>query len=889
MMLIPEIPAGHPHRRGFPRPKPPETGVYPFWFWNGDQEETELLRQLRLFKRNGCCGAVIHSRTGNRIPYLGKMWFARFESICREAGRLGMKIWIYDEDGYPSGNAGRRVQKQYPHLIQKTLFPRMEEADPGNPAYAAYRPDAPGTPVDETAVPPGTKLLRFVLTGHPLHVDVLHPETCRRFMDMTHRKYERLKRYFGDVIQAVYTDDLAFQMFHVPGYVFSPALEEECLRQGRPLKTILGHIALDTPESADARKFFYLAAQRLFLENFVRPQMEWCHRNGLNYLGHLCGDEGPLAQTVRNFASAQPFYHTEDIPSVDDFFTEMRDHRYLARSAAHDPDRVRIRDTHKRSLPLLTFKLAASAARCFADGNFSSETLAFLGWDCTPDFVQPQMLFELSQGVNLITHHAYYYTVAGVAKRDCPPSWSYQQPMFPVFGKMNRMWTRLAGLLRRGKYDTETLLIYPSSLLSLPKLSDISRQALTCEPDTPVNRAESALSSLILELTRRHIGFDILDETILNSHALLSRSGAIRVGAMEYRKVIRPEKLPLSDTLEHLLKKFGHRGGTVLSPADAVGFLSPDLALTGDGSEEIFVSRRKVKNCREYLLLNLSGRDLHPGIELQPEDSGAVLYDPAAGKRISTRPGDLNRLLLRKGAALMLMSPDFSAPTLELSSSQYAEYTRSIRLSPASVVFSDGNIRRIMPGETDTVTLESGASVTAFLAERADISRIRINGRRFSPSDGKVSRYDCGILEIPCRGIFRTGENTVQGRIGEPVFLKGKFLADAESFVLRTPQLPAGHCDLAAAGWPNYCGKITYTYRFSGKFAQLEINSANAARIRINGKEAGFLFGSPHFLGIEKFCGARDNLLEIELFPQFGNFIADSAPYGIKGVTLWKT
>ena len=89
-------------------------------------------------------------------------------------------------------------------------------------------------------------------------------------------------------------------------------------------------------------------------------------------------------------------------------------------------------------------------------------------------------------------------------------------------------------------------------------------------------------------------------------------------------------------------------------------------------------------------------------------------------------------------------------------------------------------------------------------------------------------------------------------------------------------------------GYTNYCGKITYTYCFKGKYTLLEIDSANASHIKINGKRAGIIFGNPHFINVETFCNEGENTLEIELFNQFGNFIADTAPYGIKKVTLWK-
>jgi hypothetical protein len=44
--------------RGIPQP---EVGLYPFWFWNGDQKEDEIIRQIRLFHGSGCKGMAIHA------------------------------------------------------------------------------------------------------------------------------------------------------------------------------------------------------------------------------------------------------------------------------------------------------------------------------------------------------------------------------------------------------------------------------------------------------------------------------------------------------------------------------------------------------------------------------------------------------------------------------------------------------------------------------------------------------------------------------------------------------------------------------------------------------------------------------------------------------------
>ena len=207
-------------------------------------------------------------------------------------------------------------------------------------------------------------------------------------------------------------------------------------------------------------------------------------------------------------------------------------------------------------------------------------------------------------------------------------------------------------------------------------------------------------------------------------------------------------------------------------------------------------------------------------------------------------------------------------------------------LKSVSIEFGEENLRRIIPIDGKAVvTLEKGASVTAILAESQSLSKIHINGKPLA-KPSKSSVYDCNIFEVSCKGLFKNGDNVIVVHSEEPIYLKGRFCADAENHVLLQSQKVSKHGNLAAMGYPNYCGKITYTYRFKGKYAQLEVDSANSSRVRINGRDAGVIFGNPHFLYIGELCNMGDNLLEIELYNQFGNLIADTAPYGINAITL---
>ena len=87
----------------------PEFRGMPFWSWNGELREDELLRQIHVLKDMGMGGYFMHSRTGLATEYLGEEWF-RLINVCADEGaRLGMEAWLYDEDRWPSGTAGGLV------------------------------------------------------------------------------------------------------------------------------------------------------------------------------------------------------------------------------------------------------------------------------------------------------------------------------------------------------------------------------------------------------------------------------------------------------------------------------------------------------------------------------------------------------------------------------------------------------------------------------------------------------------------------------------------------------------------------------------------------------------------------------------------------------------
>src|SRR5512146_3033666 len=112
-------------RKLFQNP-PAEFRGAPFWSWNDDPQNTELIRQIRLMQKAGMGGFFMHSRTGLLTEYLSEAWMERVRACIEEAKRLGMKAWLYDEDRWPSGFAGGKVPERSQELRARSLVCRSQ-------------------------------------------------------------------------------------------------------------------------------------------------------------------------------------------------------------------------------------------------------------------------------------------------------------------------------------------------------------------------------------------------------------------------------------------------------------------------------------------------------------------------------------------------------------------------------------------------------------------------------------------------------------------------------------------------------------------------------------------------------------------------------------------
>lgn len=97
----------------------------PFWAWNGEMTEKKIREHLEKLREGRFGGAFIHPRPGLTIPYLSEEWITLWKYALQEAKKQGLKLYIYDENTYPTGYAGGHIMSRYPDCAARSVKVRF--------------------------------------------------------------------------------------------------------------------------------------------------------------------------------------------------------------------------------------------------------------------------------------------------------------------------------------------------------------------------------------------------------------------------------------------------------------------------------------------------------------------------------------------------------------------------------------------------------------------------------------------------------------------------------------------------------------------------------------------------------------------------------------------
>ena len=262
------------------------------WFAQRPDLEKEAVRL-----KNCGLGGIVCNVHGQNYLRDEDQW-KKFVNTVKAARSAGLRVWIYDEDGYPSLGAGRVVLDGHPELESLALVYDKEAAEP-----FAIRPAYEFTHASNNYA---------AARRYPNPLDAA---ATKRFIDVTHEQYRnRLGKELFDQIEAFFTDEpsmMAINIGQIPADVRARIRIDDPLDPNVKPLPMVSWVA-DLPERYQQKYGEDLLAQRKSLFGGDSSEDKRIRRQFWSLLGELdkerfygqiqdwCRDAGMSIPTPQN-------------------------------------------------------------------------------------------------------------------------------------------------------------------------------------------------------------------------------------------------------------------------------------------------------------------------------------------------------------------------------------------------------------------------------------------------------------------------------------------------------------------------------------------------------------------------------------------------------------
>lgn len=567
--------------------KHPAAKFSPAYFWgiNAPMEIGDLIAQLRgmydLGVRSVCLHPVPkefrHGLSNMTPPYLSEDYFAIIGALVREAARLGIHYYLYDEGGWPSGSACGQVWASDPERFTRSFA----ESD-GAGGFRVVRE----TPHPELNAPVPNLLARGA---------------TEKFLELTHEAYlaHLGPEHFGKTIRYAFTDepvgtsakdtrlgwtaDLSREFLRRKGYALEPLI---------PLLVNPGIPVFPGSEKARALLDYRDVISELFVERYLRPLRKWCRSRGLLSGGHFGGEDMWFQYKTLGFGQLLQSLRELDVPGVD-----MIWHQLYPGERLHP-------------FP----KLAASAAHQNGTRPVLGEMFAVYGAGLQPRIMKFLLDYMLVCGVNTFVFSNHPQRVHDQGMSSCRPHFGPTDPLWKYSGQWHRYVGRMSALMNQGRADAETAFYFDSRAMAL---GGITAEYAVCRC--------LKISDLLLEAQG---DFDYIDDSMLRSAVI--RRGRIRIGKAVYRRLVVPPASLLGDEAAKRLDRI-RAAGIRVCEGDEPDAAFPVLQVTPP-TRDLRVTRRTLGGGQTgYFVLNTSRRTVAVKLRI-PETGPLAVADPESGE-----------------------------------------------------------------------------------------------------------------------------------------------------------------------------------------------------------------------------------------------------------------
>ncbi len=589
------------------------------------------------------------------------------------AHKMGLRVWIYDEKGYPSGAAGGLVLEKYPKGEAEGLIQAFN--NDGRPRYEVSKL------FENTHA-----TANFFERRH--YINILDREAVATFINVTHESYERALHPIGDYVEAFFTDEPSLISTYVPAGLDYPKTlpwHESLPRvfQSRKGYDITAHwesLFVDTGEiDRKMRCDFYEVISDLCAETYFAQLQDWCRAHKVMSSGHLLGEETLVWQTLFD---GDPFtcYRKFDIPGIDMILSS--------------PERI----MQDREPFFLVPKVASSAARLQGKRRVMCEISDFFGSMGGRHASLAQMKCTAGVLMSLgITDFTSFYSVS--LNPNQPPDPALKSRRFSVqeYRQYTDYVSRVNTALGDGTYHRRTAVLHP--IVSVwANFTPPTRSMYEPHPSDRVRFIDDSFANLCRELIQHQVEFDIVDEKNLAAARIEGKT--LVIGEYAYDVVVLPPMDTIRVRTLETIHRFAQHGGSVfaypLHPQFAAEGVEKDgdikkmmAAIIAKGSASIiaqittpihYLIRSRVPpvchltpasssilcttlsrdNGRIYFLVNASSAE-YSGAGVFRSAGNATIIDPATGEE--------QRVELKKmgdgGSQVALTLPPFASLFVE--------------------------------------------------------------------------------------------------------------------------------------------------------------------------------------------------------------------------------
>lgn len=597
--------------------------MLPFYWQHGDHYET-IPEEVERIYQSGARAFCVESRPHK--DFVGDTWWRDMDLILAEAQKRDMKVWILDDDHFPTGHAAGHIAKYHP---EKRRWQMAEHhVDVIGPVKDAILLNSPYAEDDQVlgvyAYPrigndeifaAAPLCLTEALHGNYLHItlpegcwrvfflyktrrgtnmgdyiDMLSEESVRVLIDAVYEAhYEHYADYFGNTIAGFFSDEPALGNTYIyshredhgmynmrvgmPGLALPwndriPAMiTEKCGYDAAAYLPALWYElksdSVDPLLTPKLRHAYMDAVTRLYRDCFTRQLGDWCEAHGVQYIGHIIEDMNAHARTG---CSAGHYFRALDGQHMSGMDIVL--HQIVPGMNGPHNCTCFGNDADPEFYDYVLAKLAASLAHIGTQmkGRAMCEMFGAYGWAEGSPVMKWLTDYLLVRGVNHFVPHAFS---TFFPDPDCPPHFGIKgiDPQFEGFSKLMRYGNKAAHLLFGSTHVADAAILYHADAEWMNK----DGEAMLIQKPAKL-------------LYDAHIDFDFLPADCFTTGSLSrvftasADHGRLRVGNETYQCLIVPAARVLPAELETALHTLSAQGVFIYRIGENVSL--EDLVLT---------------------------------------------------------------------------------------------------------------------------------------------------------------------------------------------------------------------------------------------------------------------------------------------------------------------